>query len=589
MTMPEQVRNKEHRLPLNLHISALFTLLLLLAGGALGLFNYRQNTAIIFSSSTALLSQIQQNVQRDVSATFQPIRHLLGVLAFAKGVLETDLQARLPLLQPFAQALHDNPKISSIYVGYPNGDFLMLRALRNQTTKQLFDAPANASFQLWSIEQSADGRLGQHRYYDAALNLIEQRMLGTQTFDPREREWFLHAPQPNETSITQPYVFFSTGAVGTTLSRTVAGQATIAADLTLEDLSTTLVKHRVSPSSEVILYDPSGSAVAYPDSRRLIVASAAPRRATVSELLPELAPALAALTDTAQAQGVEELHKRRWIIARNHIEEGGPTGLYLALMVPEDELLADAYRIRWQSSLIILTALFLCLPLGWLISRSITTPLALLVHQAKAMHCFDFAAKHAIRSPVLEVDRLAELMSQISHSLKRFQWICNELGQQPGSKALLQWVLLQTAAAVQAQASIAYLLKEGELWPCCVDFNDHAPRLQSDGLRHPQLDGDLPDWLRRTLQDGTALLSLGFDQAGDLQPLLSNLGSPRVELLGLALHSREGALLGVVALLQNEQRLLEGHTSLHSDHCVAFCKAVARITAAQLQRLHGTP
>ncbi|MGF6558165.1 hypothetical protein ABIA48_004545 [Pseudomonas sp. S30_BP2TU TE3576] len=48
-----------------------------------GLFNYRQTTQIILSSSEKLFSRIEQDVRLDLHATHEPIRHLLSLLAKA--------------------------------------------------------------------------------------------------------------------------------------------------------------------------------------------------------------------------------------------------------------------------------------------------------------------------------------------------------------------------------------------------------------------------------------------------------------------------------------------------------------------------
>ena len=55
------------------------------------------------------------------------------------------------------------------------------------------------------------------------------------------------------------------------------------------------------------------------------------------------------------------------------------------LLVPEDELLIDAYRLRWQGALITLATLLLCLPLGWVISRILVKPLHALVKEAEEL------------------------------------------------------------------------------------------------------------------------------------------------------------------------------------------------------------
>ena len=48
-------QNQERRFPLHVHISVLFSLLLLGSGVLIGLFNYYQTTQVILSSSSQLL------------------------------------------------------------------------------------------------------------------------------------------------------------------------------------------------------------------------------------------------------------------------------------------------------------------------------------------------------------------------------------------------------------------------------------------------------------------------------------------------------------------------------------------------------
>ena len=581
--MPSSFRRRERRFPLHVHISVLFMLMLLLAGGVLGIFNYRQTTAIIFSSSATLFERIQEEVQQDISATYQPIDHLLGVLAFVEGTRGSDLQTRLPLLAPFARALRDNPKLASLYVGYQNGDFFMVRALRNSSLQRQFQAPPGASLQIWSIELAGANPAGEYLFFDDALNLLERRSLHDHAYDPRMREWYVRASIQPGIATTTPYVFFSSGAIGTTLANAVGEQAVIAADLTLEDLSTTLIKHKVTPSSEVVLFDARGLAVAYPDSQRLLTTGAEPRLKPATELLPELAEALEELTPGLNQQGIETLNKRRWVVSRHHLREGSPDGLYLALLVPEDELLADAYRIRWQGALITLTTLLLCLPIAWLVSRCITRPLAGLQEQTEAIGRFDFAAGGGLRSSVLEVDWLAQSMTQTNRALARYQAIIAELGHQPSTQALLNWIAQQTLQAVEAQAAIVYSRNDGYLIPDTLQFDTANHRLRSRDLNKHPLDGpEIPAWLRQALVTGRASISLGFDKAGDFQPLLSELGAPRVNLLAIALNDRRGELLGMWVLLQREDAL-DGDAGIRSEQCVAFSEAVAAIAARHLE------
>lgn len=134
--MPSPLRPDKRRLPLHVHISVMFTLLLLFTGVVLGIFNYRQTTEIILSSSEKLFERIDQDVRRDLQTTYQPIRRLLSLLAESVAIQGTDLAHRLPLLKPFSQSLRDNTELASLYVGYADGDFFMVRPLRSDALKK---------------------------------------------------------------------------------------------------------------------------------------------------------------------------------------------------------------------------------------------------------------------------------------------------------------------------------------------------------------------------------------------------------------------------------------------------------------------
>ena len=79
--MQQKPGSRERRFPLHIHISVLFTLLLLGSGVVLGFFNYQQTSNIILSSSDQLFSQMRKEVQADLRNTYQPIRYLISLLA----------------------------------------------------------------------------------------------------------------------------------------------------------------------------------------------------------------------------------------------------------------------------------------------------------------------------------------------------------------------------------------------------------------------------------------------------------------------------------------------------------------------------
>jgi HD-GYP domain-containing protein (c-di-GMP phosphodiesterase class II) len=580
--MPSPLRPEQRRFPLHVHISVMFTFLLLLTGVVLGLFNYRQTTQIILSSSDKLFSRIEQDVRLDLSATYQPIRHLLSLLAVNPATQALALEQRLPLLRPFSQSLSDNPNLASLYLGYANGDFFMVRPLRTSAMKALLKAPEAALYQVWSIEHDPQGKVrSQSLFFDQALTPIGHQENTGDPYDPRNRAWFINARQQTEQITTEPYVFFSTHNVGTTLARRSGENAVIGADLTLAALSATLSKHVVTPSTDIALFDADGNAVAYPDSSRLIVDDSSTHLAKATDLSPSL-HALLSAEHTGKRLDVDG---RQWIVARSSIEEGGPKGLQLALLVPEDELLVDAYRMRWQGALITLATLLLCLPLGWVISRILVKPLHALVKEADAIRSFDFNFPLARRSPVLEVDQLSVSMARMKDTLASFFRITDTLGAETRFAPLLQRVLFETVQIAQAQAGLIYLRESdsSRMEPYGLVINGTPQALEAFDIQgHDLQQSRGPVWFEQLVSANNVVSNFGVDQAADLQKVLLVMQSPRVHLIGIRLHNRHDETIGLLILLVNDSGTAADLEKLRPDR-IAFLQAVSGAAAVSIE------
>jgi HD-GYP domain-containing protein (c-di-GMP phosphodiesterase class II) len=569
------------RFPLHVHISALFTLLLLATGIVMGVFNYQQTSSIILSSSEKLFARIATEVQLDLDHTYTPIRQLLSLLALDPSTRKVQPRERQALLAPFAQALSDNPTLAALYLGYPNGDFFMLRPLRSATLKQLFEAPENAAFQLWTIEHQGGAVQSSYQFFDPQLNLLRHIQRSSEDFDPRSRPWYQSALGDAAQITTAPYGFFSSKQVGTTLARNIGLDIVLAADLTLEDLSATLRKHQITPSSEVLLFDNNGNAIAYPGRQSLLIQTGnSAQLIKAAELSAPLAALLSA--NNPLQQGHLRLNKRDWIVSRSHINEGGPQGLELALLVPEDELLADAYRTRWQGAIITLATLILSLPLGWLASRSVVKPLHALVLEAEAIQRFDFNHPASGRSPLLEVDRLALSMNRMKETIASFLEIAASLSAEKRFDLLLQRVLDETVSIGKASGGLLYLLEpdSGQLIPQALILDGVQQNLSEHPLSSYSCnDPNLPDWLSGPAQGGaSAVVELGFDQAGPLQSLLSRLDSPLIHLVSCGLHNRQNVTLGVLLLLHRDHNDDQTPTLLRPER-IAFIEAVSGMAA----------
>ena len=345
---------------------------MLLLGISLSLFHYQQLDKLIRTDGDALFQRIVDQVSGELENIYHPPMQALNIMALSKLVTTTNLSERLDYLPMMAQVLSDNVQLNSVYIGWQGGDYLMLRPLGNRLSLQRFSAPRQARWMAWHIGSSATTRQNSYLFLNENLQIIEARMAPDEGYDPRERPWYAAASAANQRLITTPYLFFSTREFGTTLARASNDLAVLGADLTLDRLSEALRQQRMTPSSELILYTSDGVVVAYQDPNRLLHTtqgsnSLEPRR--FNELGSTLLATLAQDGYEQERQTIKELEGQRWVIQQQRINILGTPDVYLAVLIPEAELLSEAYRLRTLGLWLSLAISLLLLPLSWLLWR----------------------------------------------------------------------------------------------------------------------------------------------------------------------------------------------------------------------------
>lgn len=92
---------------------------------------------------------------------------------------------RLPVL---VESLRMSETVKSFYVGYPNGEFFLVRSLQDLFFANRFQAPAGAGFLVQSMTQHNDGTMvGKYRFFDEELRNLEMRAVTGYRYDLRTR------------------------------------------------------------------------------------------------------------------------------------------------------------------------------------------------------------------------------------------------------------------------------------------------------------------------------------------------------------------------------------------------------------------
>ena len=260
----------KRRFPLHIHISTLFLILLLIVGSVIGGLGYTISRDILKSSANELSSRIGCETLREFTALISPAEIASRLLSLDGITRAGSLEQRLESLDFIREALNSSSELTSLYVGYGNGDFFLIRRIENDAERISFDAPKQTAYILQSIDHIQDRLRGRFIFLDRDLLTLRgvDRPDYANAYDPRTRDWYKIAQQTSSQVKTPPYVFHTTKQVGTTIAnRARTAEAVVGADISLETLNRMLTQQKVTPGTHMLLVNRTGQILAHGDRR----------------------------------------------------------------------------------------------------------------------------------------------------------------------------------------------------------------------------------------------------------------------------------------------------------------------------------
>ena len=568
--------------PLHVHISTLFLALILLVCGVLGGIGYQLSSDLLAASAADLTTRISREALLEMEHIIEPAEVATRLLSLQRVTTATSLKERLDSVEFLRAALDSSAALSSLYVGYDNGDFFLVGRVGQGSEAEASRVPVGASYVVQSIERAGAEASGRFIYLDASLKILrtDDRPDYAAAYDPRQRPWFQQAQSASTQVKTPPYLFYSSRKVGTTLAnRAGGGHAVVGADILLHTLGKILATRKVTPGSEMVLVNSQGYVLAFEDLDRMVMASpesdAAPKLARLDELG---VPALVSLMETVRSMPGQAAQSLRvnvrddgWRASVNPLLLEGVPPLYLVTAIPESELMAGALQLRQHSAVATLVVLLITIPLTWLLARSIARSLGSLANEAEAIRHFEFTQPIMLESSIKEVSELAQTMDSMKRTIHRFLDISHAVAAEQNFDSLLPRLLRDTLSASGARAGILYLAEETQLKP--------AAALDETGSAWA---GELPaleisnsgSLLGAALIDGSA-------RAERLQP-------DDIRCLGLATADLSGVTHAIALPLLNRQTELVGAMVLLCDSAtdssrLSFVKALSGSAAVSLE------
>lgn len=500
---------------------------MLLLGAALAWQGYRGIRQTLVAAAGDTAQQVGKTIDERTRRLIDPVQSSIRLLAHNPAA-HTQAQ-RLERLPQLVETLNANRMLSAAYMGYPSGDFLLVRRLRDPQLLQRFAAPPGTAFLVQRVSRGEGGVVqGEWRYYDQALNLLQAQAKPEYRYDPRTRPWFAEASAQPATVLTPPYVFFTTREIGLTLAqRSVDGETVIGMDVSVNDLASETQGLRITPGTEIAVLDDQGNVVAYPDLQRVIVREGqGVRLSRISELnIASLQHLYADLPSGTQAQPYQ-VDGQTWYGMRIPLTSLAGQDLQVLIAVPGHELLAGARQVLFEQLLWTLALMAVLLVLGGVLGRRIVRPLKVLAEQVQGLANFDFSREVGVKSQVSEVRELSHVLSRMAGTIRGFQAITLTLSRERDLARMLDGVLAHLVHAAGVEAGVVYLFDA-----------EHALLRLAAACRGEQYPGELAvdEGARRTLA-AAVTQALGLDERSQ----------------AVVLKDRSQALLGILVLQLDE-------------------------------------
>jgi HD-GYP domain-containing protein (c-di-GMP phosphodiesterase class II)/HAMP domain-containing protein len=472
-TSPSTSGSHKRLYPLHVTLATIFATLLTLFGAALIGFNFTQNRALTLLAADELTDRIGRQVGMSIAGLYVPAQRLVDISSRALSGETQSLEARLDALPFMTEALRQMPNVESLFVGYENGEFFLVRSLNERwATAQALGAPPKTRWVVQSIERTEDTTGIDERFLFLAddLSVLAQTSPQYRGYDPRERAWYAQAIETPKPISSDFYVFFTTREVGITFARRLAGGGgVVGADLSLRDFAAGLTEQRVTPSTRVATITASGAIIGLSDP---VVVTAGLRTAgndrmelsSLSDLDDPLYTELAERLRQDDPTGRDTLRSggREWMASISELPSRQGEGIYLAMLIPYDELLAGVAHVRDQSLLLSLALLALVLVGTVLVSRHISSSLRSLAHSAAQIRAFRLDTPIAVHSRIREVDDLASTMGVMRSSIAQFLSISHALSAEKDYAHLLEMILDEACKVARADGGAILLLSEDE-------------------------------------------------------------------------------------------------------------------------------
>ena len=600
-SVPAVAAGKVKTWPIKIFISGAVVLGMILVSLMIMALGWSWARTALLATASRTAADAGDLINERARRLLEPAQSTLRQMSFDPIMDARALPDRLERLHVMTEVLAVNPLVAAIYIGYSDGQFMLVRPLDSEAMRERFNAPVRSTYVVQSRATMADGDiLGEYLFYDAMNVLVERRRMDDYTFDPRVRPWYSKAAGSATPVLVEPYVFFTTKQAGLTLSQVNRSNiAVVGIDMVLDDISSSLNSMRITPRAEMALVNDQMQVLAYHDMSKVLFE--VDNRIDFKKVKEVGEPSLIALAEANPPfqeprffdVGGEEL---LGIVLPFNVWEGQR----LMITVPVNDMLGDLIAKRRYLVMLVIGLVGLMLPMGWVLGGRIARSLDHLTDNAKRIGRFDFGGEPIKPTFVKEVNQLGDVMGGMSHTIQSFLQLSQVMAVEPEVDKMLSKVLHELVEATRCTGAAVYLWnKDAQRMDLAAVVGDDVGMF-SQGLGYP--DGQPRPAGTRALTTGDMQLELELrGRTGQLQGMLALVhpaGSSHADPSFVEFARRLSGSLAVSIetrqLIEAQKNLLDGVIRLMADAIDAkspytggHCERVPELATMLVDRMNA--
>ncbi|MBF0267326.1 MAG: HD domain-containing protein [Alphaproteobacteria bacterium] len=430
---------------------------------------HQANVEAARQTAVDLFGQIGAKIEEQIQSSMNLAMTTADVVSNLRDLSEP--QSGSPLEHPAFGQLRAiqkiNPSLYSLYVGYEDGGFLQLIAVRNkETVIKTINAPEGTQEARRIIQGQGAARVELWAFTDDAGKVLGVRRNEAPAYDPRQRPWFATAKTADDTFLSDPYIFNSQPKPGITVSRRMkSGQGVAGVDIALDGLSQLAASQKISANGRVILTDAQNHVLGASDD---VLGTSPPLTglADISHPLAKLASKHASQKD----EGIVSDGKSEFL-SRHFRWQGSGKEINIHVLAPFDDF---AGHIRRIDSFILLFSLLVVgatIPAGIWVARQLSKSIVELAGDAERIRELDFTGEVPPPTPIREIQTLTaafavmkkqilertRLLGASQETLRRLIELGISLGAESSSGQLSETALAEAMRLTGAEGGTLYI------------------------------------------------------------------------------------------------------------------------------------